>query len=443
MNKNSEELLSMRPIDIMIKLSVPAILGMIVIGLYPLMDGIFAGQILGQEEMTAIRIAMPFTFFNTGVSTLIGVGSASVLSRALGKRDRETIDKIMANLSFWIILFSLIITVIGLVFCEKMLALVGASGDILNYASRYLKIIFVGSIFVNFTQAANMVMRGEGLMKKAMLIMGTGALINIILDPILMVSMGDYGIEGAAIATITAQIIQALVTLYYFKVKSQTVSIKGIRNEQAISKEVFGVGVSAMMMQVLTIIQQSLLYSQAFKYGGDQAAAVMAVGLRIMAFSFIPIWGMSQGLQPAIGANYGAENYERVRSIFKVFVVGSLVLAGVFWIPSEIFAKDMLMLFGIKGMTLTMGIPAFRIFYSIFILYGILIMVLTFFQSIGDGKTAGLLVMLKQIILFVPLIFILPMVLGLNGIWLTIPLVDLLLVIISIVKYRKKSISMV
>ena len=124
-------------------------------------------------------------------------------------------------------------------------------------------------------------------------------------------------------------------------------------------------------------------------------------------------------------------------------MVGSLVLAGVFWIPSEIFAKDMLMLFGIKGMTLTMGIPAFRIFYSIFILYGILIMVLTFFQSIGDGKTAGLLVMLKQIILFVPLIFILPMVLGLNGIWLTIPLVDLLLVIISIVKYRKKSISMV
>ena len=124
-------------------------------------------------------------------------------------------------------------------------------------------------------------------------------------------------------------------------------------------------------------------------------------------------------------------------------MVGSLVLAGVFWIPSEIFAKDMLMLFGIEGMTLTMGIPAFRIFYSIFILYGILIMVLTFFQAIGDGKTAGLLVMLKQIILFVPLIFILPMVLGLKGIWLTIPLVDLLLVIISIVKYRKKSISMV
>ncbi len=122
MNKNSEELLSMKPIDIMIKLSVPAILGLIVIGLYPLMDGIFAGQILGQEEMTAIGIAMPFTFFNTGVSTLIGVGSASVLSRALGKRDRETIDKIMANLSFWVILFSLIITVIGLVFCEKMLA---------------------------------------------------------------------------------------------------------------------------------------------------------------------------------------------------------------------------------------------------------------------------------------------------------------------------------
>nr|WP_297572622.1 MATE family efflux transporter [uncultured Peptostreptococcus sp.] len=439
MNKNSEELLSMRPIDIMVKLSVPAILGMIVIGLYPLMDGIFAGQILGQKEMTAVGIAMPFTYFNTGVSTLIGVGSASVLSRALGKRDRSTIDKIMANLSFWVILFSTIITIVGIVFCEKMLALVGASGDILNYASRYLRIIFIGSIFVNFTQAANMVMRGEGLMKRAMMIMGAGALINIVLDPILMISMGEYGVEGAAIATVTAQVIQGLVTIYYFKVKSETVKIRGIRNEQTISKEVFCVGVSAMLMQVLTIIQQSLLYSQAFKYGGDQAAAIMAVVLRVLSFSFIPIWGMSQGLQPAIGANYGAGNFDRVRSIFKVFTLGSFVLAGIFWIPSEILTKNVLMAFGIKEMTLAMGIPAFRMLYSVFILYGLMIMILTFFQSIGDGKTAGLLVMLRQIILFVPVIFLLPMLVGINGIWLTIPLVDLSVVVLSVFKYMKKS----
>ena len=432
MNKNSEELLSMRPIDIMIKLSVPAILGMIVIGLYPLMDGIFAGQILGQEEMTAIGIAMPFTFFNTGVSTLIGVGSASVLSRALGKRDRETIDKIMANLSFWVILFSLIITIIGLVFCEKMLALVGASGDILNYASRYLKIIFVGSIFVNFTQAANMVMRGEGLMKKAMLIMGFGALLNIILDPILMTVMGEYAIEVAALATITAQFVQAAVTLHYFLKKSKVVKIHKIQSDAEIKKEMFSVGSSAMMMQLLFMIQQTMLYKMAFKYGGDTNGILMAASLRVYAFSFIPLWGMSQGLQPVVGTNFGAKQFDRVRQCMKVFSIGGLILAAIFWLPSLLFSSQILSLFGVEASIIAQGVGNFRLFYSVFILYGVMVMTITFFQSIGNGKKAGMIVMLRQLFLFVPAMIFLPMAFGIKAVWFTQPLVDFIMITVGI-----------
>ena len=435
MNKNSKELLTEQPLQILIKLSLPAILGMIVIGLYPLMDGIFAGQILGEKAMTAVGIATPFTYINTGIATLIGVGSASLLSRAIGEGNQRTIDKVMGNLCFWVLLLSTIVTILGILFCGQLLMVFGAKGELLDLSTRYLRIIFLGSLFVNFAQAANMVMRGEGLMKRAMLIMSLGAGINIVLDPVLMIMFKGHGVEGAAIATITAQFIQAVFTLWYFKKKSETVKIGLMRKEKEITGEMFSVGVSAMLMQVLTIIQQSFLYSQAFRYGGETSAAIMAVSLRIQAFSFIPLWGMSQGLQPAIGANFGAKQYNRVKKIFNVFTISSIILAACFWIPAEGFAKQILNLFGLSDETLLLAVPNFRIMYSIFIVYGVMIMIMTFFQAIGDGKTAGVLVMLRQVILFIPTMIFLPYIFGAQSIWYVIPIVDGIVVLLGLQRY--------
>lgn len=427
-----EQLLTKRPIDLLFQLSIPAVIGMIVIGLYPLMDGIFAGKIIGQTAMTACGVAMPLTFFNSGVSTLLGVGSASVLSRAIGKGDQKTVDKIMGNLIFWVILFSAIITVGGILLAPHFLSMVGATGEIKDYAIRYLRVIFIGSLFVNFTQAANMVMRGEGLMKKAMMIMGLGALLNIILDPILMIAMGDYAIEGAAIATITAQFVQAAVTLRYFLKKSKVVKIHKIQSDAEIKKEMFGVGSSAMMMQVLFMIQQTMLYKMAFKYGGDPNGILMAASLRVYAFSFIPLWGMSQGLQPVVGTNFGAKQYGRVKQAMKIFSIGGLILAAIFWLPSLLFSNQILSLFGVEADIIAQGVGNFRLFYSVFILYGVMVMSITFFQSIGNGKKAGIIVMFRQLFLFVPAMIILPMVFGVKAVWFTQPLVDSIMIIIGI-----------
>jgi len=427
-----EQLLTKRPIDLLFQLSIPAVIGMIVIGLYPLMDGIFAGKIIGQTAMTACGVAMPLTFFNSGVSTLLGVGSASVLSRAIGKDDQKTVDKIMGNLIFWVILFSAIITVGGILLAPHFLSMVGATGEIKDYAIRYLRVIFIGSLFVNFTQAANMVMRGEGLMKKAMMIMGLGALLNIILDPILMIAMGDYAIEGAAIATITAQFVQAAVTLRYFLKKSKVVKIHKIQSDAEIKKEMFGVGSSAMMMQVLFMIQQTMLYKMAFKYGGDPNGILMAASLRVYAFSFIPLWGMSQGLQPVVGTNFGAKQYGRVKQAMKIFSIGGLILAAIFWLPSLLFSNQILSLFGVEADIIAQGVGNFRLFYSVFILYGVMVMSITFFQSIGNGKKAGIIVMFRQLFLFVPAMIILPMVFGVKAVWFTQPLVDSIMIIIGI-----------
>lgn len=428
-----EQLLTKRPIDLLFQLSVPAVIGMIVIGLYPLMDGIFAGKIIGQTAMTACGVAMPLTFFNSGISTLLGVGSASVLSRAIGKGDQKTVDKIMGNLIFWVILFSAIITVGGILLASHFLDMVGATGEIKAYGIRYLRVIFIGSLFVNFTQSANMVMRGEGLMKKAMLIMGFGALLNIILDPILMIVMGEYAIEGAALATITAQFVQAAVTLHYFLKKSNVVKIHKIQSDAEIKKEMFSVGSSAMMMQLLFMIQQTMLYKMSFKYGGDTNGILMAASLRIYAFSFIPLWGMSQGLQPIVGTNFGAKQFDRVRQGMKVFSIGGLILAAIFWLPSLLFSSQILSLFGVEASIIAQGVGNFRLFYSVFILYGVMVMTITFFQSIGNGKKAGMIVMLRQLFLFVPAMIFLPMVFGVKAVWFTQPLVDFIMIVVGFI----------
>lgn len=427
-----EQLLTKKPIDLLFQLSIPAVIGMIVIGLYPLMDGIFAGKIIGQKAMTACGVAMPLTFFNSGVSTLLGVGSASVLSRAIGKGDQRTVDKIMGNLIFWVILFSVIIALGGILFAPHFLDMVGATGEIKAYGIRYLRVIFIGSLFVNFTQSANMVMRGEGLMKKAMMIMGLGALLNIILDPILMTVMGEYAIEGAALATVIAQFVQTVITLHYFLKKSKVVKIHKIKSDSEIKKEMFGVGSSAMMMQILFMIQQTMLYKMAFKYGGDSNGILMAASLRMYAFSFIPLWGMSQGLQPVVGTNFGAKQYHRVREAMKVFSIGGLILAAIFWIPSLLFSSQILSLFGVESNIISQGVGNFRLFYSVFILYGVMVMSRTFFQSIGNGKKAGIIVMLRQLILFVPAMIILPMIFGVKAVWFTQPLLDFIMIVVGL-----------
>ncbi len=427
-----EQLLTKTPLSLMFQLSIPAVIGMLVIGLYPLMDGIFAGNIIGQSAMTACGVALPLTFFNSGTSTLLGVGSASILSRALGKGDKETVDKIMGNLIYWVVLFSVIITLGGIFLAPHFLDLVGAEGEIKEFGVRYLRVLFLGSIFVNFTQSANMVMRGEGLMKKAMLIMGFGALLNIILDPILMTVMGEYAIEGAALATITAQFVQAAVTLHYFLKKSKVVQIHKIQSDTEIKKEMFGVGSSAMMMQFLFMIQQTMLYKMAFKYGGDPNGILMAASLRVYAFSFIPLWGMSQGLQPVVGTNFGAKQYDRVRQAMKVFSIGGLILAAIFWIPSLLLSSQILSLFGVEADIIAHGVCNFRLFYSVFILYGVMVMTITFFQSIGNGKKAGIIVMLRQLFLFVPAMILLPMMFGVKAVWFTQPLVDFIMIVVGI-----------
>lgn len=439
-------LLTGSPYKLMIQLSLPAIIGMVVIGLYNFMDAVFVGQMVSAEAMTAVKVSYPFTLINSGIATLMGVGSASVMSRAIGKKDQETVDKIMGNLIAAVTMLSVIVMVGGFLFAKSLLSLAGAEGEIMEEAVTYLRIIFLGSLFVNFAQAANMVMRGEGLLKRAMTIMGIGAVLNILLDPIMITIMKKYdmGINGAALATIISQLVQAAITLWYFKTKSEKVCIHQIKMESSLMKEVLGVGVSAMLMQVMQMVQQTIMYHVAQQYGGSEWQTILGASLSLQAFAFIPLWGISQGYQPAIGTNYGAKQYGRVINFTKAFVLGATLLALIFYVPIMCMPHQMLSLFITNTKVANMGAGSLRLFFSTYITLGVMILAITFFQSIGKGGKAAFLTLFRQLIFFIPLILILPRIggMGVKGVFLAPVITDVCVLVLSIFWVGKEIVVM-
>ena len=394
-----DKLLKENPWKLMLNLSIPAILGQFIVGLYAFVDSIYVGQMVGTDAMSAVSAASPFILINNAVAVLLGIGSGSVLSRAIGDKDEKTIKKIMGNFTFLVILLSSFVMILGIILSPWLISLSGAKGNIQNMGVSYLRIIYIGSIFVNFMQGANMIIRAEGRMKTAMGIMGAGALLNIILDPI-------------------------FILLF----------------PRDINKEIFSVGISAMLMQIMMLIQMTIVYNTAVRYGGKSQIALMGAAQRVLQLAFVPIWGMSQGMQPAIGTNFGAKEYLRVKKLTNVFIIGSTVLAGIFFIIIEIFSKQILSTFITNYKIVNEGVVNFRLMYLMFLTYGFLIMIVTYFQAIGKSKQAGFLVMLRQFLLVIPLVLIIPILLNKNvlGVWLALPINDTIIFIFAIFMLMKE-----
>ena len=430
-----DKLLTENPWKLMIHLSLPAILGQLIVGLYAFVDSIYVGQMVGTDAMSAVSAASPFVLINNAIAVLLGIGSGSVLSRAIGKKDQEIVDKIIGNLTFLVIVLSSAVMIIGITFAPEFLRLSGADGDVLQMGVSYLRTVYLGSIFVNFMQGANMVIRAEGRMKVAMGIMAAGAIINIILDPIFILLMPSRGPQAVAVATVFSQLIQALVTLIYFLKKSPVVRFHGIKPAKDLVPEIFSVGMSAMLMQIMMLVQMTVVYNTAVQFGGEKQIALMGAAQRVMQLAFVPIWGMSQGMQPAVGTNFGAKEFIRVKKLTNVFIIGSTCLAGFFFVIIEIFSAQILSAFITNISIVNVGLSNFRLMYCLFPTYGVLIMTVTYFQAIGKAKQAGIVVMLRQFALVVPLVLVLPRLLkgSVLGVWLALPLNDIIILLITII----------
>jgi len=433
MTDEREELTTGNMFKLMLKLGVPGIIGMLVISLYSFVDAIFVGRYVGDKALGAISIAYAFTLINNGIAVLVGIGSASVLSRAVGRKDQKTIDSVMGNVFILTLLMSSAVTVLGYIFAPQLLHLVRAEGEMHELGVKYLRIVYLGSIFVNFGQAANMVMRGEGKMALAMAIMGSGAVLNIVLDALFIIVF-KQGIEGAAIATVISQAVFALATFFYFLCFSKNVKFKSFKLEKSLVGETFAVGMSAMFMQVLSLVQQTVMYSTLKKYGGEDQVILMGAFFRYMMLAFIPLWGLSQGFQPFAGTNFGAGLFERVKKGTFLFYGFGVVLAAVFWLVFLASPESVLSLFIKDNPALVAaGKTNATLAFLIFPLMPIMILNITLFQALGKAKPAGFLAISRQLVLFVPAVLILPHFLGVRGVWTAGLFVDSLLVIISII----------
>lgn len=435
-SENKRELILTRsPGRLMVSLSLPAIVGMVVIGLYTFVDAIYAGQLIGVDAMGAVSIAYPFTFINSGLAAMIGMGSASVLSRAIGARDQKSIDQVMGNLVVMNLVLSLAVTVVGVAFARPLLALTGAEGAMLDLGECYLRIIFLGSLFVNFAQSSNMIMRGEGELARAMGIMAGGAILNMVLAPVFILALRDQGLglEGAACAAVLSQAVLAGVMLWWFVKREKTARIVRVAVSPAILPEVLKVGASAMLMQVLVLVQQAIAYRAAAAWGGAEWQVLLGAALRIQAFAFIPLWGMSNGLQPAAGTNYGAGLYGRVRKLTIVFCLGSMALALLFWVPAMLAPEATLSLLVSDPAVAAMGADDFRVFFSTYLVAGPMVMGITLLQALGQGGKAAILTFARPVALFVPLVLILPNVagLGIHGVWAASALSDGVMIVVA------------
>ncbi|EKO1912672.1 MATE family efflux transporter [Clostridium botulinum] len=432
MNKNREELINGNMFTLLLKLSIPGIIGMLVIGLYNLCDAIFVGKLVGETALAAVSISSPFTFINNCIAVLVGVGSSSILSRAIGSKDDKIINEILGNLILSVLILSLVVTILGCLFSESLLRFSGATGEILKSGINYLRIVYIGSFFVNFSQSANMLIRGEGKMKEAMSIMAVGAILNIILDPIFIRTL-NFGVEGAAIATIIAQIIQALVTFIYFKRNKSILSVNKLKFAFDLMPEILSIGGSAAMMQLMYLVQQTALYKLTSIYGGDEQLVLMGVALRILMFTFIPIWGIGQGLQPIVGMNFGAKKYDRVKDAVKIFSIASTIFIGILWGFYMLRPRVVLSWFINDKTIIENGYEFFRLMFLTFPVSGLIVMSMTFFQSIGKGGKSALITILKQVILFMPIAIILTKIIGIKGTWLSSSVTDAIVFVLSLV----------
>ncbi|MGH4122089.1 MAG: MATE family efflux transporter [Clostridium sp.] len=417
---------------LLFKFSIPAVTGMIVNALYNIVDRIYIGHIkgVGSNALSGLAITFPISVIIMAFGMLVGIGASAVISIRLGEKNKKAADDILGNAVILITIISLVISLIGVLFLNKLLILFGASGNNIPYAKAYIQIILMGAVFQNIGFGINNIIRAEGNPKMAMLTMVFGAIINIILDPILIFGF-NMGIEGAAIATIISQAFNTLWVLKYFTSKNSGSVLKikkvNLKLHRHIVKDIFAIGMAPFSMQIASSLVIILYNKGLYAYGGDPAIAAMGILNSISMLIFMPIFGISQGIQPIIGYNYGAKSYSRVLKVLKYAIMAGTCIATIGFVSVQLFARPLIGVFvGNNPELINMGARGLRIDLIFLPILGFQILGASYFQAINEAKTSMILSILRQVIVLIPLILILPLFFELDGLWLSQPCADLI-----------------
>ena len=430
---NKLELLGSAPIPkALMALGIPIMIGMLINALYNLVDAYFVSG-LGESQMGAISVVFPLGQVVVGLGLMFGNGAASYLSRLLGRGDKDTANKVASTALYSSILIGAIIILLSTIFLEPILTMLGATETIMPYALTYARIYVLSCIFNVFNVTMNNIVSGEGAAKTTMCALLLGAVLNIGLDPLFIYTL-DMGVAGAAIATAISQMVSTLVYLTYILRKKSTFSfsIKAFSPTGQMMSEILKIGVPTLVFQLLTSLSITLINRAASDYG-DSVIAGMGAVTRITSMGTLVVFGFLKGFQPIAGFSYGAKKFDRLREAIKTSIVWSTSFCLVVGLLMAVFSTQIISKFteGDPQMILAGQKSQFSngitiIFFGFYTVYSSL------FLALGKGTAGFFLGACRQGICFVPVILLLPMIWGLNGILYAQPIADVISVVITV-----------
>lgn len=434
MNKNQEELKSQSIGKLLLKYSVPAIIGMMVNALYNVVDRIFIGNIpgVGSMAIAGLGVTMPILTIALAFGMLVGVGSATNVSIKLGQGKKEEAQSIVGTGMLLSVILGISLTIIGLLFSSQILNLFGASDETLYYAKSYTDIIMVGSTFSIMAMFFNNIIRGDGNPKLSAIIMTVGCITNIVLDGVFIFTF-NMGIKGAATATIISQAITAIWGLSYFIRKKSNLefNLSSLRFDKNAAKSILAIGVSPFAMQMAASLVQVISNQSLRNYGGDLSIGAMATISSISMIFLMPSFGINQGMQPIVGFNYGAKQYDRAKKTLLLSLIASTCIFVLGAIIINVAPEALVGMFNSDPQLMDITINGLKKYTVSLPILGIGVIGTNYIQSIGKAKVAIILSLLRQCILLIPLMIILPKYLGLNGVWFSQPLADTTTIIIT------------
>ncbi|MBI5402871.1 MAG: MATE family efflux transporter [Ignavibacteriae bacterium] len=415
--------------------SLPAIIGMMVMASYNIVDRIFVGRGVGALAISGIAITFPAIIIFMAFGMLVGIGATAILSIRLGEKKIQEAEQTLGNALTLSVVIGIILTAIFYIFLDPLLILFGGTGEVLEYARDFSKVMLIGGVFQMISFTMNNLIRGEGNPKMAMTTMIIGAVLNTILNPIFIFGL-NWGIQGSAWATVISQgISSAWVLLYFFGKKSHVhFHFANLKLRKNIVSKIFSIGVSPFIMQIAASIVIMIFNKSLAHYGGDLAVASMAITNAITMFIVMPIFGINQGIQPILGYNFGAKLYHRVRRVFELGILAATVICVLGFVTVIFFSGDIVRFFERGNEELLyIGSRALRIYLFMLPVVGYQIISAAYFQAVGKPKFSLILTVARQVGILIPAILILPDFFGLDGVWAAGPVSDLLSGILSAV----------
>ena len=417
---------------LLMQYALPAIIAMTASSLYNITDSIFIGHGVGPLAIAGLAITFPLMNLAAAFGAMIGVGASTLLSVRLGQKDYETANNILGNVVTLNLILGLSYTFVMLLFLDPILIFFGASADTLPYAHDFMVIILCGNVITHMFMGLNAMLRSAGSPKKAMYATIFAVLINIVLNP-LFIFVFEWGIKGSAYATVIAQVIVLMWQLKLFNDRNMFIHFRRgtFSLRSSIVKHSVAIGMAPFLMNAASCVIVVLINRGLMQHGGDMAVGAYGIVNRV-AFLFIMIViGLTQGMQPIAGYNYGAKNYSRVTDVLRKTVLGATIALCVGTFIAEVFPHFVASLFTSDKQLIDMAVVGLRIVFMTYPIVGIQIVGSHLFQSIGMANKAIFLSVSRQVIFLIPFLLIFPYFWGINGVWFTMPTADVIATIIT------------